>query len=36
MKDRIGIAIVALVSIFITNQLLLSKTRYRKPMEVSQ
>ena len=36
MKDRIGITIVALVSIFITNQFLLFKTRYRKPMEVSQ
>ena len=36
MKDRIDITIVALVSILITNQFLLFKTRYRKPMEVSQ
>ena len=36
MKNRIGAAVIALVSILITNQFLLFKTRYRKPMEVSQ
>lgn len=35
MKDKIGMTSIALVSILITNQFLLFKTRYRKPMEVS-